>query len=150
MKRSLEALQSKRESRRSLKTEARFMVLSEAETITIDKNWTADYGVRLHDGIVLAMDDQGMFLTAGKKPVVNLKLGEKVSVLFNLVGVEEKIKTEGEVVWINKYSNLYPKGFAIKFTDVNVKMKDFREGIDRSWVPEKKTNGQLSVLNVPD
>lgn len=125
------------------------MVLSEKEEIKIE-NWTADYGARLHDGVALAMDDQGMFITAGKNPIINLSLGEKITALFNLVGVNDKIRIEGEVVWINKYSNLYPKGFALKFSDVNIKMKDFREGINRSWVPEKRRNGESSVLNIPD
>jgi len=149
MKARKETTNSKKESRRSMRTETRFMVFGEAETIKID-NWTADYGARLYDGVILAMDDQGMFVTAGKNPIINLSLNERITALFSLVGIEEKIRVEGDVVWINKYSNLYPKGFAIKFTDIsNIKMKDLREAINRSWVPEKK-NGQLSVLNIPD
>ncbi|KPJ57649.1 MAG: hypothetical protein AMJ42_04500, partial [Deltaproteobacteria bacterium DG_8] len=138
-----------KESRRTCKLPLRFLIHGESEKINLEEGWTAEYAGRFHEGVALNIDSCGFLVATNPDRIPSL--GETISAIFQLEGVNEKVKVEAEVVWVNKYSNQYPKGFAVKFTDVSVNAKTLRDGIDKSEekVKLKGING-LNLLNIPD
>ena len=135
-------------SRKITKIPTRFLLHKEIEEVPVDEGWTAEYAGKFHEGVAITMDTCGFLLAANPDRVPSL--GEKVTAIFELNGVNEKVRVEAEVVWINKYSNQYPKGFAVKFTDVSVNAKTLIEGIAKSEVEIKKNGKGFNLLNIPD
>jgi Tfp pilus assembly protein PilZ len=135
-------------SRKALKLPVRFLIHSETEEIVIDEGWTADYVGRFIEGVALTMDVGGLLIATHPDRIPSL--GEKITAIFKLNSIEEKVNVEAEVVWINKYSNQHPKGFAVKFTDISTDKKTLLEGIDKSAIEIKKRNSDVNILNIPD
>lgn len=131
-----------KETRRTCKIPLRFLINSESEEINIE-GWTTEYAGRFHEGVALNIDTYGMLIATNRVPA----LGEKVSALFNLKGISEKVKAEGEIVWTNVHCQHYPKGFAIKFADVTISVKALKEGIEQSW---EEVVLKADLLNIPD
>ena len=138
-----------KESRRTCKVPVRFLVQGEEKKITVDKDlgWTAEYAGKFNEGVALNIDINGLLVATNpdKAPSV----GSKIIAVFELERIG-KIQVEGDVVWVNKYSPHYPKGFALKFSDVSTNAKKLREGIDNSYVPEVKVMNGADVLSIPD
>lgn len=137
-------------SRKTTKVPVRFLIHGEAEEINLQDGWTAEYAGRFHEGVAINMDSCGFLASSNPSRIPSL--GEKITAIFELEGVQEKVRVEAEVVWVNKYSNQYPKGFAVKFNDVSVPAKDLISGIEKSETKVKlngKMNG-INLLNIPD
>lgn len=142
-----QAILSVKDSRRTCKISVRFLVNGEAEEIKIG-NWTTEYAGRFLEGVALNIDTGGMLIAVNPDKIPYL--GKRISAIFQLIGVNEKVMAEGEVVWTNKHSTAHPSGFAIKFADISINAKELREGIDRSYHPESTRINGASLMNIPD
>jgi len=131
-----------KESRKTCRIPLRFLINSESEEINVE-GWTAEYAGRFYEGVALNIDTCGMLIATNRVPI----LGEKVSALFKLKGFVEKIKADGEIVWTNEHCPHYPKGFAIKFTDITLNAKSLKEGIENS---SEEVVLKVDLLKIPD
>lgn len=130
--------------RKLLRTECKFILPSEVEEIPINGKWTAELHGKVHEGVVRNIDLLGVFIECAKPA----KLHEKVTVQFNLEGIKEKVQVRGETVWSNEFGTEWPKGFAIKFLDTNVKMEALDKAIKKIKVESNGNDGNL--VNIPE
>ena len=128
--------------RKLIRTECKYILPSEVEEVPIG-NWTAELHGKVHEGVVRNMDLLGLFVECAK-PV---KLNEKVTVQFNLEGIEKKVQVRGETVWSNEFGSEWPRGFAIKFIDTNMKLEVLSKVIKKIKVNETKDS---SLVNIPE
>ena len=129
--------------RKLLRTECKFLLPSDVEEVPIG-NWTAELHGKVHEGVVRNIDLLGLFIECAKPA----KLNEKVTVQFDLEGIKEKVQVRGETVWSNEFGTDWPKGFAIKFIDINVKMEALDAAIKKIKV--ENGNGKDDLVNIPE
>lgn len=130
--------------RKLIRTACKFILPSEVEEVPIDGKWTAELHGKVHEGVVRNMDLLGLFVECAKPA----KLNEKVTVQFNLDGVEEKVQVRGETVWSNEFGTEWPKGFAIKFLDINISLELLNKAIKNMKEHVKKKDSNL--VNIPE
>jgi len=126
--------------RRTVRLPCKFLLPSESKEVTIDSNWSTEYNAHTHEGVVKNIDYKGMFVVAAH-PV---KLSEIVTIQLELPGYHEKVQFRGVVVWVNRYAEDYPKGFAVKFQDISISVKILRECIEKVIIVDDK------FVNLPE
>lgn len=125
-----------------MRTECKFILPSEVEEVNIDGNWTAELHGKVHEGVIRNIDLLGLFIECAKPA----KLNEQVTVQFNLNGIGEKVQVRGETVWSNEFGSEWPKGFALKFIDLNVSLELLSKAIKNA----KNVIGQERLVNIPE
>lgn len=129
--------------RRAIKEKCVFIIPSETEEIELEgleENWSTEFDIKAHDGVVRNIDHKGMFVMAHKVP----KLGEQVTIQLVLPGHEEKVQVRGTVVWINQWAKDIPSGFAVKYLDISVSIKILKECVERIMLADER------FLNIPE
>jgi len=136
-----------KDSRRTCKVPVRFLVHNGNE-ISLDEGWTAEYAGQFIEGVIITIDIHGFVIATSpdSAPII----GDKVTAVFKLHGIEQKIQIDGDVVWVNKYSPHYPKGFAVKYTNLSIKIKDLRTGMDNSYEPTIISSRGSDIMAIPD
>jgi Tfp pilus assembly protein PilZ len=130
--------------RKLIRTECKYILPSEVEEVPIG-NWTAELHGKVHEGVIRNLDLLGLFVECAK-PV---KLNEKVTVQFNLKGIEKKVQVRGETVWSNEFGTDWPRGFAIKFIDININLEVLNKAIRKIKEHEKKDSNLVNIPETP-
>lgn len=136
-----------KESRRTCKVPVRFLVHN-GDEISLDEGWTAEYAGQFIEGVIITIDIHGLVIATNpdNAPII----GDKITAVFQLHGIERKVQIDGDVVWVNKYSPHYPKGFAVKYTDLSIRVKDLRTGMDNSYEPVTLSSSGSDIMTIPD